>query len=171
MNLKVYSQNGFNNNLLYDIDRWNSEKDTNMQQSYCPKKEDIFTLANTLWLLLVCENYILHPERSNFWGRVNKIRSGTPLDFIQVFQQTCPEFVFTTDPERKKRIQRCLKRCFLEDETKRLDIHQVNYIMFDVDRPTQHSNASRKRKKEEQSADGAKRPNTHGLRIRVPTKK
>lgn len=172
MSLKVYSRKGFNESirqgLLYDLDRWDIEQETNMQESYNPKKEDIFTLANTLWLLLVCENYILHQLENSFWPRVDKMRS---LNFIKVFQQTCPEFLFTTDSDKKNRIKKCFERCFLEDETKRLNIHQVNSILFDVTNPTQNSNASRKRKKEKEASEGAKRPNIHTLKIRVPTKK
>jgi serine/threonine protein kinase len=169
MCLKVYSRSGFNNSRLYNLDRWNEEKN-NMKQSYCPKKEDIFTLANTLWILLVCAKYILHPESRNFWARVDKIRNDAlGLGFIQVCNQTCPEMVFTTTPERKKRIRRCLKRCFLEDETTRLDIHQVNSILFDVPTPQNSTNTSRKRKKEEQRSDGGAKRTNIGLRIRAPT--
>ena len=166
MNLKAYSQNQLNNGKLYNIDRWNSEKNTKMHQFYSPKKEDIFTLACTLWFLLICQKFILHPENQNFWDIVDKIRGGTTKD---VFKQTCRESVFTDDSERKERIERCLERCFLEDETKRLNIHQVNFILFDVPNP-EHSKASRKRMNKEQRLDGAKRLPNHGLTIRIPTK-
>ena len=169
MILKVYSHNALDKNLLYNLDRWKSEKETNMHHSYSPKKEDVFALACTLFALLVCRNFVLHPETESFWGKVDMIRSGKPLDFIQVFQKACPEFVFTIDRDKRKRIRDCLKRSLLEDETKRLDIHGVNSILFDVPRPDK-SNASRKRKKEEEKSDGGfKRPNNVGLRIRAPT--